>query len=354
MNRLNKFLLILGIAGLILCGFVFYVFYSTGYFREIEPQIPGEVIQSINLPGVEDMQVSYKDSFLLLTSDDRAARRDGHARQGHIYLIDLKDTTFFPICLTNDLNIPFYPHGINMFRQGHKSYRVFVINHAGEEESIEVFDLIDTTLMHLTSLKDESLVHPNDIVALDAERFYVTNDHRYLTGWQRLAEDYLGLALSNVVYYDGANWQEVANQIAYANGINYDMKQNLLFVASPRHFLIKVYHIEFDRSLTWIEDIPCQTGVDNIEFDQDGKLWIGCHPSLLTFAAYAKGKKPLSPSEIISIVYKGKGDYSQESVFLDDGQLISAATVASVFGKWLFIGNVMDNHFLILRKNDPE
>lgn len=350
MRRRTRLLLLLVILLLTLGGYVFHIFYSTGFFREIKSHKFSEVLKSIDLPGVEDMQISYIDSFLLLSSDDRAARRDGHPKQGHLYLIDLTDITLQPICLTTNLDIPFYPHGISMYRQGKKNYRVFVINHGGEVESIEKFDLMDTTLIHLKSLQDKSMIHPNDLVALDAERFYFTNDHGYPTGWRRLAEDYLGLALSNVVYFNGNTWQEAAKQIAYANGINYDKKRNLLFVASPRYFLIKVYHIEPDQSLTWMEDIDCQTGVDNIEMDQDGTLWIGCHPSLLTFSAYAKGKKPISPSEVITLEYKGKGDHLLESVYLDDGTFMSASTVASVFGEWIFLGNVMDDHFLILNR----
>ncbi len=334
---------------LILGGYVFSIFSTTGYFRAIDQKLPAAVLKTIALPGVEDMQISYIDSFLLLSSDDRAARRDGNTRQGNLYLIDLTDTTLTPHCLTTDLAIPFFPHGISMFRRSENNYRVFVINHVDDIHSVELFDLIDDSLTYQYTLHDEALIHPNDLVALDAEHFYFTNDHGYPYGWRRLAEDYLGLALSNVVYFDGNTWQVVAGDIAYANGINRDPERNLLFVASPRDFLVKVYQIEADRSLTWIEDIDCQTGVDNIELDPDGKLWIGCHPSLLTFSAYAKGRKPISPSEVITIDYRGKGDHTVETVYLDDGGLMSASTVAPVFNDLIFIGNVMDDHFLVLK-----
>ncbi|MCB0695495.1 MAG: SMP-30/gluconolactonase/LRE family protein [Lewinellaceae bacterium] len=348
MFRKSGFVL-LAVFILFLGGFVFNIFLSTGYFREITNRLPGEVLRTIDLPGVEDMQISYLDSFLILSSDDRAARRDGNPRQGHLYLIDLTDPSLTPQCLTTDLAIPFFPHGISLFRQGEQHYRVFAINHADDKESIEVFDLKNDSLSHLYTLLDEALIHPNDLVALDTNHLYVTNDHAYPSGWRRLAEDYLGLALSNVVYFDGNAWQEASSGIAYANGINRDPKRNLLFVASPRDFLVKVYQIGADHTLSWLEDIDCQTGVDNIELDPEGKLWIGCHPSLLTFSAYAKGKKPISPSEVITIDYRGKEDYTVASVFLDDGHLMSASTVAPPFGDLIFIGNVMDDHFLVLK-----
>ena len=104
-------------------------------------------------------------------------------------------------------------------------------------------------------------------------------------------------------------------------------------------------------SLNFIENIDCGTGVDNIEFDEDGKLWIGSHPNLLEFASYAKGKKDKSPSEIIVIDYRGKGDYSIEQIYMEDGTEMSASTVAPTLGNLILVGNVMDEHFLVLERS---
>jgi arylesterase/paraoxonase len=72
---------------------------------------------------------------------------------------------------------------------------------------------------------------------------------------------------------------------------------------------------------------------------------------LLEFAAYAKGKKEKSPSEIIKIDYRGKNDYQIEQMYMEDGTEMSASTVAATFGNLIFVGNVMDEHFLILEQN---
>ena len=334
---------------LALIGYVFYIFYSTGYFRTVENTFAGTIAQKVKLPGVEDMQIAYDDGFMLLSSDDRASRRDGNPKQGHLYYLDLTNPSFAPIQLTTDLKIPFFPHGISMVHTAEQAYRVFAVNHVGDKHTIEVFDLYEKRLTHIRTLEDESMISPNDIVALDGERFYFTNDHGYTKGLGKLGEEYLGWAASNVVYYDGQGYREVADGIAYANGINLDVERNLMFVASPRDFLVKVYEVTANGALHFIEDVACGTGVDNIEFAPDGKLWIGCHPSLLAFTAYAKGNAPIAPSEIITIDYKSKGDYNIETVFLDDGKNMSAATVATVYNDLVFVGNVMDDHFLILK-----
>jgi arylesterase/paraoxonase len=346
-----KILKVTAILFLIIIAYVCYIFYSTGFFRKIENSFAGTIEKEIELPGVEDMQISYEDDFILLSSDDRAGRRDGNKAQGHLYYINLTNTKFQPVQLTTDLEIPFYPHGISMIGIAENRYRVYAINHFDGEHSIEVFELYNDSLTHIRTLQDNSIISPNDIVAIDKERFYFTNDHGYTKGLGKLAEEYLGWAASNVVYFDGKDYREVADGIAYANGINLDFNRNLLFIASPRDFLVKVFHIKDTGDLDFIENVECGTGVDNIEFTPEGKIWIGCHPSLLAFTAYAKGSKPISPSEIITIDYRNKGDYSKEIVFLDDGELMSASTVAAVYNDYIFVGNVMDSHFLILKKD---
>jgi len=330
--------------------FAVHSFVSTGYFRKINPQFDGKLIKKINITGAEDMMVSHTDSFLLISSTYRRKVQATKETNDGLYLIDLKDKNYTPIPLTTTFNQPFSPHGISYFKKD-SSYKVMAINHVGDVHTIEVFELRNKVLTHLKTLKDPAIMSPNDLVMLDENRFYFTNDHGYPKGFGKLVEEYSGLALSNVIYYDGTQYREVADGIAYANGINYDKQRNLLYVASPRHFLVKVYSIKPDGSLLFIEDIPCGTGVDNIELDQAGNLWIGAQPNLLGFNAYAKGKKEFAPSEIIKIEYKNKANFSIELIYLDDGQQMSASTVAIPFGNLIFTGNVTDDHFLILERN---
>jgi len=279
--------------------------------------------------------ISQMDSFVLISSTNRKVFPSDHQEKGGLFLIDLKTPDYALIPLTGSFKQDFAPHGISFFKKD-STYQVMAINHTKHNHSIEVFELHDKILNHIKTLKSDAMIRPNDLVMLDENRFYFTNDHGYEKGLGKLIEEYSGLAFSNVVYFDGQKYQEVADGIAYANGINFDKKRNLLFVASPRHFKVKVYTKNSDGSLSFIEDIPCGTGVDNIEFDQEGNLWIGSHPNLLRFNAYAKGKKETSPSEIIKIIYRNKGDYSIEKVYVEDGQEMSGSTVAATFGDLAF------------------
>jgi arylesterase/paraoxonase len=335
---------------ILLAIFIGHTLVSTGFFRTIETKFDGVILQKTALKGAEDMIMSYEDSFLLISATNRMIYPPTVEEKGGLFLIDVTSEDFKPISLSKSFKKSFAPHGISMIKKD-SSYQIMAINHTLKKHSIEVFDLYKTKLTHIKTLEHSSMISPNDLVMIDENRFYFTNDHGYVEGISKFIEEYGGLSVSNVVYSDGKEYKEVADGIAYANGINYDFKRNLLFVASPRGFLVKVYSKKEDGSLTFIEDIPCGTGVDNIEFDKEGNLWIGAHPDLITFGEYAKGNKEISPSEIIKIKYKTQGDYSIESVYLEDGKEMSASTVATTFGNLIFVGNVMDDEFLVLKRN---
>ena len=346
-----KFLKVLGFVLVLLLIFVFYTMSSTGFFRTIENQFDGRVLKQIKIPGAEDITISHEDQFALISSTARQDLRSGKADQGGLYYIDLKTSDFKAQLISASFQEPFYPHGISMLRIDSANFKVYAINHVEHQHSIEVFQLNGDQLTHEKTIKAPSLISPNDIVLIDQNTFYFTNDHNSTSGLGKIAEDYLGLARTNVIYYDGQQFKEVATGIAYANGINYDRERKLLFVASPRGFLIKVFEVGNAGQLTFVEDIDCGTGVDNIEFDPQGNLWIGCHPSLLDFSGYAAGRKEIAPSEVIKIDYRGKGDYEVKTIFVDDGNLISGTSVATPYQNYILVGNVMDDHFLVLENN---
>ena len=328
-------------------GFVLYTFISTGFFRTVENRSEGETVVEIPIKGAEDISVSVADSFAIVSATSRLAFPPTEQEHGGLYYLDLKSGNFVLTHLTHDFGKAFAPHGISVFRRD-SVYTIAVVNHMLDEHSIEVFTLVGKELTHIRTERSTKLLSPNDVVLLDENRFYVTNDHGNAHGIGRLVEDYGNWAASNVLYFDGQRFSNAASGIAFANGINFDPERNLMFVSSPRRFLIKVYQPEADGSLTFIEDIPCGTGVDNIEFDREGNLWVGCHPDLLHFTAYAKGKKETSPSEVLKIAYRGKGDYTVESVYTNDGSQVSATSVAAPFGNLLLVGTVKDDKLLIL------
>ncbi|MCF8258541.1 MAG: SMP-30/gluconolactonase/LRE family protein [Flavobacteriales bacterium] len=335
---------------LILFAVVAYDMVSIGLLRTVENHFAGETVKEIGLAGAEDITVSVTDSFAIISSTARGVYPPKETEKGGLYLMELKSGNFIVKHLTHDFQGPFAPHGISMFKHD-STYTIAAINHTEHGHSIEFFTLVGEELTHTRTERSTALVSPNDLVLIDAQRFYVTNDHGYTEGIGKLLEEYGNLGVSNVMYFDGQQYTEVAKGIAYANGINLDNGRNLLFVASPRRFRVKVYQRAEDGQLTFVEDIHCGTGVDNIEFDTEGNLWCGGHPKLLRFAAYGMGRKETAPSEVVKVTYRAKGDYSVESIYTDDGVQLSATSVAAPFGNLLLVGTVKDRKMLVLRRD---
>ena len=352
---------LLGLLLIILIVVVLYIMTSTGFFRSIENSYTGSVTK-ITVPGAEDLAIDREAGFMIISSADRAGQRDGKPTLNGLYYMDLQDDQHKLKPLVTGSPDVVNPHGISMLRLDSNSHRLLVVNHLSiDDESkgaeskwkhqIDEYILRGQELTHIKTHTDELMISPNDVVAIDKHRFYYTNDHGSRTPLGLLAEDYLGLARSNVAYYDGTAYTIVADGIAYANGINYDLNRQLLYVASPRDFLIKVYQADEEGHLEFQTDIDCNSGVDNIELDADGTLWIGSHPKLLSFSAYAGGGQPIAPSEIITIDYQNKDDYTMQSLYESDGSDMSGSTVAIPYQDKVFVGNVMDEHFIILDRS---
>ncbi len=327
------------------------IVFESGTLRKVDPFFEGRLLKSIPLPGAEDLMVSREDSFLLVSSVDRSPDIEDDELRGDLYYVDLKND-YKITSLSEHLDFPFNPHGISYYKV-EDTYHLLVINHAREKESIERFVLKDKQLTYDTTFQDPSLISPNDIVMINESEFYFTNDHKYIKGMRSLLEEYLGRAISNVVYFNGKDFETVAGKIAFANGINYDESRQILFVSSLRKFHVQVFKRNEDGSLDFIEKIKCGTAVDNIEFDENKNIWIGAHPDLLQLDAYMKGKKSMSPSEILKINYTSKGMFTVEKIYLDPGNEMSGSTVAAVMGNYIFAGNVRDDKFLVLERMKP-
>jgi arylesterase/paraoxonase len=348
---MKKFLLFLLLVLVLMGSFLAYIFSTTGFFRKVESSNDfGPIYQTIALPGVEDMAIARTDSILILSVDDRAARREGKEGLKGLYLIDLRDPSFIPVSLTDQLDFPFFPHGISIFQLDSAKYGLMAINHVDGKHSVEHFILEGKNLTHQKTITDPNFISPNDLVMVGPDQFYYSNDHGYTDGLGVFAENYIGFKASNVGYFNGESAEKKVGRIGYANGIQFDASKRLLYVASVRAFQVKVYQVDENWDLTHLEDIPVGTGVDNIELDPSGNLWVGAHPNLLQFASYAAGKKPTAPSEVIQISYTSEKS-SVKSIFTDTGTTISGSSVALSWGDFLFIGTVMDSKVLVLKRN---
>ena len=331
--------------------FVFKTYRDAGEFKTLKPHSPGPCHIVTGVQSSEDITIDHETGLAFLSSDDRRPWFGGQrGKQGAIFAYNLLSSSPHLINLTRDFAGEFHPHGIGLYIDKDGGRLLFVVNHASGKQYIEIFKLAGDILMHLETVSGPLMFSPNDVLPVGPRQFYVTNDHGSRSKFDRMLEDYLQLGRSYVLYFDGKNFKKVDKGLKYANGINMSPNGDTVYVASTTGRAIEIYHRDkTSGSLKWEREIKLNTGPDNIEVDAHGRLWIGCHPKLLTFVKYAKDPSVHSPSQVIMIkIGEGNNDQITE-VYLNNGLPISGSSVAAYYRHNLLIGSVFDPKFLICK-----
>ncbi len=230
-----------------------------------------------------------------------------------------------------------------------------MVNHPGGRgaaaHAVEILRFEGGRFRHLETVRGELLVSPNDVAAVGRRAFYVTNDHGAGGGWRRFAEEALGLARATVVYFDGETMTRVADGLAYANGIATSRYGGEIYVAGTTRGLLYVFGRDADTgALGRPFEIPLGTGVDNIEVDRHGMLWIAAHPKLLSFFRHARDAGRRSPSQVLWVDSDQTAEPPVRPVYLDLGDELSGSSVAAPWGSRLLIGSVFEG-FLDCQRN---
>ena len=168
-----------------------------------------------------------------------------------------------------------------------------------------------------------------------------------------MAEEYLRLPYSNLLYFNGTGFTKVADGLNYGNGVNTSNDGTLLYLAESTGRDLSTYKIDSKNgALELINNLELKTGLDNIEVDSDGNLWIAAHPKLLSFVGHAKDPNKKSPSEVLKLIpAKDNKSFEVEQVYLDNGEQLSGSSIAVHYKNDLFIGVVFENKLLRVELN---
>ena len=347
-------LISVGAVVVLLVLFVVKTLWVAGEFKDLKFHQTGQYRSVASMAGAEDITVDPATGVAFISCNDRRAAIAGKAEQGAIFAYDLRSEVPVPVSLTRGVDFKFHPHGISFFTAPDGRKFLFAVNmghdahfhDASKRGRIEIFEYVGNRLVHKKTVKDDSLYSPNDILGVGEEKFYITNDHGATSRLGKLAEDYLQLPLAHVLYYDGAAFSKVAGSLSYANGIAASPDGKTVYVASTVKGYLRVFSRDADTgALHRREDISLGTGLDNIEVDAAGDLWIGCHPKLLTFVKHSKDPAVPSPSQVLRVRLKADSAHEVEEVYLNDGTALSGSSVAMHHGNRLLIGSVYQ-HFL--------
>ena len=324
--------IVICLAVVILC-FIIKLLNDAGEFKSIVPHFEEECVSIPGVMGAEDITI-LKNGTAIISCDDRRKTLAGTLVQGSIYAYDLQHTAPQLMDLTADVQFEFHPHGISVFENENGETRLAAVNHTRSGHYIELFDLRNDALIHNRTFSDSLLVSPND--------------HGSSTEWGKTLEEYLQLAHSNVVFYDGQDFTVVASDLAYANGINISRDGTVLYVAETVGEKIALFTRDTDTNkLMFQQSLYMDSGIDNIELDSEGNLWIGSHPKLLTSTRHAKNAEKISPSQVFKVSTVENDKYAVEEIYLDTGDELSGSSVASIYKNTLLIGSVFEDHFLL-------
>lgn len=324
-----------------------YEFVETaGVFRDLELQSAGICTIVTGVSGPEDHTIDPETGIVYLSGQDRRAIAQGAApTPGAIWAYDLNDPQAVPVNLTPDADAGFLPHGISLYIGTDGARRLFVINHGNARQAVDIFDVTPTRLVKVTTVTGDLLRTPNDLVAVSPDAFYFSNDHRYLpTDAMRPLEDYLGLPLTDVGYFDGESFSVAASRVAGANGINISADGATLYLSAARSSALHVYDRDTQTAaLTFRSTIGLPGLPDNIELLPDGTLLIALHPKPLALLAHFADGALDAPSNIVHV---DPATGAVETVFMSLGEDISAASTGARYGDRLIIGAIFDNKFL--------
>ncbi|MBP6014219.1 MAG: SMP-30/gluconolactonase/LRE family protein [Alphaproteobacteria bacterium] len=323
--------------------------YVAGYFNEVTPKVAGTCETVTGAVGVEDIELDRETGTLFLSSQDRRPGADGQFKPGAIYAANLDDPKAPLRALVSTIT-DFHPHGISLYGDitGHKS--LAVINHTLNGTNVMLFDVGDDSAAPTLTLR-RTVTHPlfrnlNDITLVGHEAFYATNDHGSETALGEQLENWLLLPRANVVYYDGSVARIVAGNLNYANGINRNSDSSEIYVSETTGRTLSTFRRDATTgALAHIHALAIPMGLDNIDVDSEGTLWIGAHPRLLDFVAHAQDPEKLSPSVVVKV--KPEGDATTyEVVYENKGEELSGASVAVAASNRLIIGAVFDPKIL--------
>ena len=328
-----------------------------GFFREV-PETDLSRCRSVKVaPGTEDVEIDPQLNVAFVSASERRSWYNRTSRKldpsNGIYAVSLDGSDQVRRVSPDEPKL--LAHGISLWRGPDGGKRLFVVNHQPRDdgsvkESVELFQIgADATLIHIKSVSFSEMYSPNDVVAVGPEAFYATNDRRYEEGILSVAEIYLGLSLSSVVYWDGSEGRQVAGGLMYANGINKSVDGSAIYVAEVLGQRIQVFGRDSATGdLTKSKALPIDTGPDNISVDGKGMLYIGGHPYALEFQKHAKDPSHISPSQVVSV---DPSSGATETVFYSKKGEINGSSVGAAWAGGLVVGAVFDEHVMICSRD---
>jgi len=349
---MKKTIISLVVIVLVLCVFLYKTLNDAGQFKKLEPHSDMECTVVEGVMSSEDLTIDQETGLAFIGSGMKGLiLGEGKVHKGAVFSYDLNDENPRLVNATEDFTGEFYPHGVGLYTDDSGGISLFVVNNKPDSDSVEIFDYDGVKLVHRRSVSGHLMHNPNDVMPSGRNSFYVSNDHGYRSLLGQTIEDFLQLPKSYILYFDGEEFSVVADGLNYANGIDIGPDGKTVYVSETIGHRVNVYDRDIETgSLTFRTSIETGTGLDNIEIDGRGDLWIGAHPKLLTFVKHAGNQSLPSPSQVLRIHPEGDGGYKVDEVYLEEGNILPGSSVAAAYKNRVLVGGVFARRFLDCRR----
>jgi arylesterase/paraoxonase len=325
---------------------------SHGVFTTVKPGFGGTCRAVRGAGGPEDIAIDSKDKIAFVSATDRPARSKGKPspRDGlYSYAYTQSGAELVKLSGTPQ---DFHPHGISLYRAPEGGLTLMAVNHRMDEtNTVDIFSVeIENGAINLTevgSIGGGILVSPNDVVAVDEDRFYVVNDHLSKTDLGRWLDDNLVLPRTNILYFDGVKFIEVANGLNFPSGAALSADGRYLYVpeAYPRT-LLTFERNPFTGQLKQVNTLSIPSNLDDADVAADGSVWVGSHPKAFAMAKFRDDPSKPAPSEVFRVAVKDGVPQTASLIYANMGDQIGGSSVGATADGHLLIGSPFDDKIL--------
>lgn len=336
MKKIIKF----GPVFIIFFGIISFVYFKAmarlGEFSTIIPRFDGKCeIALSQSQGIEDFALienSENKNILIYAALNREEFRKNKNIRGAIHASPIDNFT-----QSNDksLGVPknFQPVGIGVLKG--QTNILMAINNADGKSIVEIFHIDnDFNAHHVQSVEINGAKRLNDVVPLSENSFYVTNESKYENNsFLNIVMNFLNLDKTGAIYYyDGKTEKKLYEGLSFANSIALSNDGKKLYATGTlsRNLLI------FDRNnqnneIKLSDEVFLGTGADNINIDNENRLFIAAHPKIFTLIKKMWFGGENTPSQVIVIEpsQNGKGG-NIDQVYIDKGSAEFGETSSAV------------------------
>lgn len=344
---------IVSLVVLVLAERCYHFVNNFGLLREVKTIHPGtcKVLEG-DYQGAEDLVALPSGEILASTGGlNTLKNKFPHLYRGDKLLL-IDGLKISQIRLKN-FAFEFVPHGLGIKQLDDSNYLVFVINHRKDADYVEMFTWDRSSgdglvMTHYNQVSAEQLGiwgNLNDVAVVSKDSFYVTNDKFVGSVIGRISH-YTGLPVCKFVFWSNGKAVDISKGYIEPNGVGISPKGDRVFMTDPMSNTFYEFGGDVEKGkVTLVNQVPVNTGCDNIEVISDNEVLLGSHPVLYDLFIYFKDPEKLkSPSQIKRLTRKSRKDeWEVSDLFMDDGSLLSGSSVG-VFGKdkRLYIGSVID------------